>query len=62
MAFSANGTGPTFICPDDNNGGKLSKFTVKDTNNGNGNLNYKIGLLTVDEILFAGNINEKVFL
>ena len=61
MQFSANGTGPTFICPDDNNGGKLSKFTVNDTNNGNGNLNYKIGLLTVDEILFAGSINEKVF-
>ena len=39
---------PTLICPNDNNGGKLSKFTVKDTTNGNGNLTYKIGLLTAD--------------
>ena len=47
---------PTLICPNDNNGGKLSKFTVKDTTNGNGNLTYKIGLLTADEIAFAGSI------
>ena len=47
---------PTLICPNDNNGGKLSKFTVKDTINGNGNLTYKIGLLTADEIAFAGSI------
>ena len=47
---------PTLICPNDNNGGKLSKFTVKDTTNGNGNLTYKIGLLTADEIAFAGFI------
>ena len=46
---------PTLICPNDNNGGKLSKFTVKDTTNGNGNLTYKIGLLTADEITFAGS-------
>ncbi len=46
---------PTLICPNDNNGGKLSKFTVKDTTNGNGNLTYKIGLLTADEIAFAGS-------
>ena len=46
---------PTFICPNDNNGGKLSKFTVDDTTNGNGNLTYKIGLLTADEIAFAGS-------
>ena len=43
------------ICPNDNNGGKLSKFTVDDTTNGNGNLTYKIGLLTMDEIAFAGS-------
>ena len=46
---------PTLICPNDNNGGKLSKFTVSDTINGNGNLSYKIGLLTADEIAFAGS-------
>ena len=50
------GTGPTLICPLDNDGGKLSKFTVKDTINGNGALDYKIGLLTSDEVLYAGSI------
>ena len=47
---------PTLKCPNDNNGGNLSKFTVDDTTNGNGNLTYKIGLLTADEIAFAGSI------
>ena len=47
---------PTLKCPNDNNGGKLSKFTVDDTANGNGNLTYKIGLLTADEIAYAGSI------
>ena len=46
---------PSLICPNDNNGGKLSKFTVSDTTNGNGNLTYKIGLLTADEIAFSGS-------
>ena len=46
---------PSLICPDDNNGGKLSKFTVSDTTNGNGNLTYKIGLLTADEMAFSGS-------
>lgn len=46
--------GPSLICPKDNDGGKLSKFTVEDTVNGNGNLDYKIGLLTVDEMVLAG--------
>ena len=45
---------PTLKCPNDNNGGKLSKFTVSDTVNGNGNLTYKIGLLTADELTYAG--------
>ena len=45
---------PSLICPNDNNGGKLSKFTVDDTANGNGDLTYKVGLLTVDELAFAG--------
>ena len=48
---STYGTGPSLICPKDNNGGKLSKFTVDDTVYGNGDLDYKIGLLTVDEMV-----------
>ena len=51
---STYGTGPSLICPKDNNGGKLSKFTVDDTVYGNGDLDYKIGLLTVDEMVLAG--------
>ena len=47
---------PALKCPNDNNGGKLSKFTVSDTINGNGNLTYKIGLLTADELAYAGYI------
>ncbi|MDO4341314.1 MAG: hypothetical protein Q4C44_01040 [bacterium] len=45
---------PSLICPNDNLGGNLSKFTVSDTINGNGDLSKKIGLLTIDEITFAG--------
>ena len=48
---------PTLICPNDNNDGKLSKFTVDDSANGNGNLSYKIGLLTADEIAFSGAVS-----
>lgn len=44
---------PSLICPNDKNGGKLSKFTVSDVMYGNGNLDYKIGLLTADEITLA---------
>ena len=53
---NAGGTGPSLICPNDNNAGKLSKFTVSDTEYGNGALNgyAKVGLLTADEISFAG--------
>ena len=50
----AGGTGPILTCPLDNDGGKLSKLTVSDTINGNGALDKKIGLLTIDEIVFAG--------
>ncbi len=50
----AGGTGPILTCPNDNLGGKLSKLTVSDTVNGNGALDKKIGLLTIDEIVFAG--------
>ena len=55
-SWTAGGTGPSLICPNDNNGGKLSKFTVSDTTNGNGALSgyAKVGLLTADEIAFAG--------
>ena len=51
---AASFANPSLICPNDNNGGKLSKFTVDDTTNGNGSLTYKIGLLTADEVAFAG--------
>ena len=51
----SNNVNPSLKCPNDNNGGNLSKFTVSDTINGNGALDYKIGLLTMDEIIFAGN-------
>lgn len=46
----------SLICPSDYNGGKLSKYTVSDTNNGNGDLTYPIGLLTADEIMYAGGV------
>ena len=58
-SWSAGGTGPSLICPNDNNGGKLSKFTVSDIEDGNGALSgyAKVGLLTADEIAFAGGIS-----
>ena len=55
---AASYANPSLICPNDNNGGNLSKFTVNDTTNGNGNLSYKVGLLTADEIAFAGSIKD----
>ena len=55
--LSANQTA-SLICSNDKSGGKLSKFTVSDTINGNGNLTYKIGLLTADEVAFAGSISS----
>ena len=61
VEISTNGTGPSLICPKDNDGGKLSKFTVDDTVNGNGNLDYKIGLLTADEMILAGMATESVY-
>ncbi len=52
---------PSLICPNDASGGNLSRYTAasseNDNNNakGNGALNgYKIGLLTADEVAFAG--------
>ena len=63
---AASYASPSLVCPNDNNGGKLSEFTVDDTANGNGNLTYKIGLLTADEIAFAGSIaytsNHSIYL
>ncbi len=49
---------PSLICPNDALGGKLSQFTVYDTVYGNGALTYKIGLLTADELAFAGAMRE----
>lgn len=46
--------GPSMACNDDNLGGNLSKYTVNDTINGNGDLTYSIGLLTADELVYAG--------
>ena len=59
-SWTAGGTGPSLICPNDNNGGKLSKFTVNDTEYGNGALSgyAKVGLLTADEIAFAGGTHN----
>ena len=56
----AGGTGPSLICENDSAGGKLSKFTVSDTTYGNGALSgyAKVGLLTADEIAFAGGAYE----
>ena len=50
--------GLDFKCPNDSNGGNLSKFTVSDTMYGNGALKgyAKIGLLTGEEITFAGGV------
>ena len=58
-SYNRISSSPTFICPNDNTGGKLSKFTVNDTTYGNGNLTYKIGLLTADEIVFSGYAYNK---
>ena len=50
---SSYGSGPSLVCQNDNNGGKLSKFTYSDTTKGNGTLGRKIGLLTADEITYG---------
>ena len=52
---------PTLVCPnastEDSSYTKISKFTASDTLYGNGALNgYKIGLLTADEVAYAGLI------
>ena len=62
---------PSLVCPNAGSDNKISKFTASDTTNGNGKLKnissqkeYKIGLLTVDEVAFAGgkyNTENKKF-
>ena len=52
---------PSLVCPNDNDGGKLSKFTVDDVKNGNGKLDYKIGLLTAAEMILAGMATYSVY-
>ena len=58
------GDSPSLICPNDDLGGKLSKYTVSDKINGNGDLDKKIGLLTADEVVYAGggNVNFSYYL
>ena len=55
---------PSLMCPNDDLGGKLSKYTVSDKTNGNGDLDKKIGLITADEAAFAGggNVNYSYYL
>ena len=45
---------PSLVCPNDTDGGNLSKFNVSGTI-GNGKSQYPIGLLTADEVAYAGN-------
>ena len=64
--YADKGTGPTLMCAKINKTSvdpNLSRFTASDTLNGNGKLKgangsgsllYKIGLLTYDEVAFAG--------
>lgn len=39
---------------------KEDNFTVQDIQNGNGALTYPIGLITIDEVAYAGAVYEKV--
>lgn len=59
--YPTSSASPSLICPAFGKDGKLSKFTARDTVNGNAKLysnnkEYKIGLLTADEAAFAGDI------
>ena len=47
----SNGT-PDLSCSGETN--NRDRFTYKDTVNGNGLLNWPVGLLTTDEIMLAG--------
>lgn len=49
---------PTLTCGKNINDNRISKFTAYDNVYGNGALNgYKIGLLTADEVAYAGNVS-----
>ncbi len=54
---------PTLICPDEGLEGSptISKYTMEATkeNKGNGDLDYPIGLITADEVAFAGGAFNK---
>jgi hypothetical protein len=61
--YDTSTASPSLKCGDSIDNNKISKFTASDTNYGNGKLRgtngvgdkeYKIGLLTADEIAFAG--------
>lgn len=59
----ASSAAPSLVCPNAGSDGKLSKFTAKDTVNGNAKLysdgkEYKIGLLTGDEVAFSGGVYD----
>ena len=43
---------PTFDCPDEDN----DLYTISGSNQGNGSLDYPIGLITADEVAFAGGV------
>ena len=49
-----NKTNPRFICSQQND-----RFTVEDTQIGNGDLTYPVGLLTTDEVTMAGGYNTR---
>ena len=60
--YGTSGIGPTLKCPNDNNNGNLSKYTVDNTDMGNGAISYKIGLLTADELIYAGTVDYHVYM
>ena len=45
---------PNLVCPR-----QIDKFTVS-TDNGNGGLKYPVGLVSIDEIIYAGGISQQV--
>ncbi|MGN1379825.1 MAG: hypothetical protein ACI4XR_05520 [Bacilli bacterium] len=49
----SNGT-PSLKCTT-----KADRFTVDDTTNGNGALTYPVGLITIDELLYAGGTSQE---